>query len=48
MKRDLRYCLVPRGPEGNCPMYHFNHETMTFEPFANDFARAVRRLAERV
>jgi hypothetical protein len=41
-------CFDLRGPEGNYPVYHFNHETKAFEPFADDFACAVRRLAERI
>jgi hypothetical protein len=40
-------CFDVRSGGGKYPVYHFNHETESFEPFAGDFIAAVRRLVER-
>jgi hypothetical protein len=40
-------CFDLRGPAGNYPVFHFDHETMAFVPFAPDFVGAICRLVDR-
>ncbi|MFM9960463.1 MAG: SMI1/KNR4 family protein [Planctomycetaceae bacterium] len=39
-------CFDLRGRNQKYPVFHFDHETTRFEPFAADFASAIRRLVE--
>ena len=36
-----------KSPAGDYPVYWFNHEFATFEPFASNFAECVKRFAKR-
>jgi hypothetical protein len=40
-------CFDLRGPKGKYSVYHFDHEMTAFEPFAENFAAAVRRMVNR-
>jgi hypothetical protein len=40
-------CFDLRGAKQDYPVYHFDHETESFEPFADNFAAAVKRLDEK-
>jgi hypothetical protein len=40
-------CFDLHGESGKYPVFHYDHETEAFQPFAENFAAAVRRLVEK-
>ncbi len=41
------FCFDLRGAEQDYPVFHFDHETESFEPFADNFAAAIQRMTEK-
>ena len=41
------FCFDLRGAKQDYPVFHFDHEMERFEPFADNFAAAIKRMSEQ-